>query len=63
MKNIKNGAKADLNINLSAALTDFVTCDDGFAETPGAVSPLGKVNSLLTQLTSDCLALASEKFN
>ncbi|KAG9453005.1 hypothetical protein H6P81_005909 [Aristolochia fimbriata] len=32
----------DANINLSAAMTDAETCDDGFAEMEGHVSPLTK---------------------
>lgn len=58
MKNLKAKSRADLNINLSAALSDFVTCDDSFAEA-GVTSPLARVNRRLNQLASNCLALAS----
>ncbi|KAK9276615.1 hypothetical protein L1049_006150 [Liquidambar formosana] len=60
IKCLKRGDKAGLNINLSAALTDYVTCDDTFTETPGATCPLTKVNKLLRKMASNALAMASE---
>ena len=46
-----------LNGMLSAALTDFTTCEDGFVETPGVNSPMVDYDSVLTKLASNCLAL------
>lgn len=51
---------ATLKINLSAVITDYTTCDDGFTENPGEKSPLAKVNGMLNKLTSNNLALASK---
>ncbi|KAK9288788.1 hypothetical protein L1049_017252 [Liquidambar formosana] len=45
-----------INIMLSAAVTDFGTCEDGFA---GESSPLAHFNEKLSKLASNCLAIAS----
>ncbi|XP_058080013.1 21 kDa protein-like [Magnolia sinica] len=58
-RNLKGRSIADLKINLSAALTDYMVCEDGFSQTPGAKSPLRSWNSLLSQFASNNLALAS----
>jgi len=60
LNNLKAMSLNDLNINLSAAISDFGTCDDGFAETtPDGTSPLATANELLHKLASNSLALAS----
>ncbi|XP_041013171.1 pectinesterase inhibitor 12-like [Juglans microcarpa x Juglans regia] len=58
LKNLKNGDMASLNINLSAALTDFVTCDDTFVES-SETNPIGKTDTLLSHMASNCLYLSS----
>ncbi|KAH7573481.1 hypothetical protein ACOSP7_007176 [Xanthoceras sorbifolium] len=45
-----------VNIMLSAALTDFTTCDDEFTEED---SPVGDIDNKLNKLLSNCLAIAS----
>ncbi|XP_077252688.1 pectinesterase inhibitor 6-like [Tasmannia lanceolata] len=60
IKNMDNRASADLNINLSAVISDVSTCEDGFMETPGVGSPLTKINSVITKLASNNLDLASK---
>ncbi|GMH16558.1 hypothetical protein Nepgr_018399 [Nepenthes gracilis] len=45
-----------MNSMLSAALNDFVTCDDGFAE---AKSPMAEINDKLHKMSSNCLAIVS----
>ncbi|KAK1279422.1 hypothetical protein QJS04_geneDACA002775 [Acorus gramineus] len=60
MKSLRSrGSHADLMNNLSAALTDFTTCDDAFAETPGMRSPLAHANAILGMSAKNNLALAS----
>lgn len=44
------------NSMLSAVLTDFGTCEDGFA---GEKSPLSEIDDKGTKLASNCLAIAS----
>lgn len=46
-----------MNIMLSAALTDFSTCENGFGEMPG-ISPLKVYDDILIELASNCLAVA-----
>ncbi|XP_058088870.1 probable pectinesterase/pectinesterase inhibitor 61 [Magnolia sinica] len=57
IKNMDARSHVDLMDNLSAAMSAFSTCDDGFAEATGEDSPLADVNSILTKLTSNSLAL------
>ncbi|KAK3188551.1 hypothetical protein Dsin_028112 [Dipteronia sinensis] len=45
-----------VNIMLSAALTDFSTCADGFT---GKNSPVGGIDNKLKKLVSNCLAISS----
>ncbi|KAL5983531.1 hypothetical protein ACLOJK_017618 [Asimina triloba] len=47
-----------LNTMLSAAMTDYDTCSDGFMEMPGA-SPLIDYDNKLSHMTSNCLAVAT----
>ncbi|CAA7399866.1 unnamed protein product [Spirodela intermedia] len=49
---------ATLNSMLSAAMTDYSTCEEGFQETPGINSPMAEYDDLLTKLSSNCLAIA-----
>ncbi|XP_058083358.1 cell wall integrity and stress response component 1-like [Magnolia sinica] len=65
LENLQNAAKAatandkgTVNSMLSAAMTDFTTCADGFMEMPGA-SPLSAFDMKLTNLASNCLAIAT----
>ncbi|XP_031498327.1 probable pectinesterase/pectinesterase inhibitor 61 [Nymphaea colorata] len=46
---------ATLNVMLSAAMTDVETCDDGFDEFPGLISPLSRHDLELQHLMSNCL--------
>lgn len=50
--------KGTLKTMLSALVTDFSTCDDGFAEI-AKVSPLAVIDEMLTKLASNCLAIAA----
>ncbi|KAK1294451.1 hypothetical protein QJS10_CPA16g01655 [Acorus calamus] len=47
-----------LDSMLSAAMTDFGTCEDSFMETPGILSPMAKYDDTLTKLASNCLVIA-----
>ncbi|KFK38125.1 hypothetical protein AALP_AA3G073200 [Arabis alpina] len=47
-----------VNTNLSAAMTDYSTCNDGFEET-GEPNPLVDVSDKLTKMVSNCLALST----
>ncbi|CAK9312370.1 unnamed protein product [Citrullus colocynthis] len=58
LSSLKSQDKGTLNINLSAALTDYVTCDDAVAEV-GLTSPVTRSNDLLRRMTSNCLYLSS----
>lgn len=58
LDNLKNRDMASLNINLSAALTDFATCDDTFSES-SETNPIGNKNILLSHMASNCLYLSS----
>ncbi|KAF7145896.1 hypothetical protein RHSIM_Rhsim04G0235100 [Rhododendron simsii] len=50
------GDVGTMNSMLSAAITDFSDCDDGLL---GKSSPLLDVDSALSQMTSNCLAITS----
>ena len=50
--------KGGFNSNRSAALTDYVTCDDAFDEM-GVPSPLAKTNARLRNITGNSLYLAT----
>lgn len=50
--------KGTLNSMLSAAMTDYTTCEEGFVETPGISSPMGHLDDMLNKLASNCLAIA-----
>lgn len=52
------GDKATVNIMISAALSDYDTCEDGFSELPGTASPLASYNLMLSKIASNCLAIA-----
>ena len=58
LENLKGHDKASLNINLSAALSDFEQCDDTFADF-SRHSPLVRTNKLLKRMASNGLYLAS----
>ncbi|CAN8269944.1 unnamed protein product [Cochlearia groenlandica] len=47
-----------VNTNISAAMTDYGTCDDGFEES-GEPNPLGDVSDKLTKMVSNCLAIST----
>ena len=57
LSSLKSHDKGTLNINLSAALTDYVTCQDAIAE-KGLSSPITRNNNLLSQMTTNCLYLS-----
>lgn len=59
LKFLKNRDKWGLNSYLSAVVTDFVTCDDAYAES-GKQSPLARVAATAKEMASNCLALASQ---
>ncbi|RRT60232.1 hypothetical protein B296_00016226 [Ensete ventricosum] len=50
--------KGTLKTMLSALITDFSTCDDGFTEM-AKVSPLAVIDDMLSKLASNCLAIAA----
>ena len=58
LENLKGHDKASLNINLSAALSDYEQCDDTFADF-SRHSPLVRTNKLLKRMASNGLYLAS----
>ncbi|KAI4369962.1 hypothetical protein MLD38_018354 [Melastoma candidum] len=47
------------NVELSAVMDASVTCEDGFGEREGKVSPLTAENRVFFQLSSICLALVT----
>ncbi|KAF8093266.1 hypothetical protein N665_0385s0015 [Sinapis alba] len=55
---VKEGDVASVNSNLSAAMTDYGTCNDGFEEA-GEVNPLVDVADKLTKMVSNCLAIST----
>ncbi|KAH7515690.1 putative invertase inhibitor [Ziziphus jujuba] len=56
--NLKGNDKGSFNSNLSAALSDFEVCNDGFNEL-GESSPVKDVNSLLENIADTGLYLES----
>ncbi|XP_038886537.1 uncharacterized protein LOC120076712 [Benincasa hispida] len=58
LSSLQSHDKGTLNINLSAALTDYVTCDDAVAEI-GLISPVTRTNDLMRRMASNCLYLSS----
>jgi hypothetical protein len=58
LQNLKKCDKASLNINLSAALNDYVTCDDTFSES-GRSNPFRKTDALLRHMASNYLYLST----
>ncbi|XP_010268109.1 PREDICTED: pEARLI1-like lipid transfer protein 3 [Nelumbo nucifera] len=48
-----------INSMLSAASTDFGTCDDAFAEIPQVTAPMAEVDDKLIKQASNCLAITS----
>ncbi|PON44873.1 Pectinesterase inhibitor domain containing protein [Parasponia andersonii] len=56
--NMRAHDKGSFNSYVSAALTDYVTCDDAFSEM-GLRSPLQKTNTRLRQMASNALYLAT----
>ncbi|KAG2273463.1 hypothetical protein Bca4012_040298 [Brassica carinata] len=55
---VKESDIATVNTNLSAAMTDYVTCNDGFEES-GEPNPLADVADKLHKMVSNCLAISS----
>ncbi|KAJ4869655.1 Plant invertase/pectin methylesterase inhibitor superfamily protein [Raphanus sativus] len=49
---------ATVNTNLSAAMTDYGTCNDGFEES-GEPNPLADIADKLHKMVSNCLAISS----
>lgn len=48
-----------INSMLSAAISDFSTCEDGFAEISFGRSPMAAIDENLTKMVSNSLAVAS----
>ncbi|ESQ49370.1 hypothetical protein EUTSA_v10022426mg [Eutrema salsugineum] len=55
---VKSRDIATVNTNLSAAMTDYTTCNDGFEES-GEPNPLADVADQLTKMVSNCLAIST----
>lgn len=55
---VKESDIATVNTNLSAAMTDYGTCNDGFEES-GEPNPLADVADKLHKMVSNCLAISS----
>ncbi|XP_010464252.1 PREDICTED: putative uncharacterized protein DDB_G0290521 [Camelina sativa] len=55
---VKTRDIATVNTNLSAAMTDYSTCNDGFEEA-GEPNPLADVSGKLTKMVSNCLAIST----
>ncbi|XP_057948345.1 pectinesterase inhibitor-like [Malania oleifera] len=61
LTSLKAKDKGTLSTNLSAVISDTVTCGDGLSEGPaGFGADLVKANQLLRQHASNCLALAEQ---
>jgi pectinesterase inhibitor-like protein len=56
MKALKSRDFATANIEVSSAMDASITCQDGFKERKGQVSPLTKDNQMFFQLTAFSLA-------
>lgn len=54
------GSHLELMDNLSAALADIDSCDDGFDEAPGMKSPVSHLTTRLRRLTLNGLSLADD---
>ncbi|KAF8082812.1 hypothetical protein N665_0807s0021 [Sinapis alba] len=59
LKNIQGNDGFGLNMNLSAALTDFDTCSDAIKGTGGEVSVFYKSAGVLYKMADNCLALST----
>lgn len=57
LKYLVNRDKDTISNYLSAAVTDYVTCDDAYADS-NKISPLAQNTTLLTQMATNCLSLA-----
>lgn len=57
LKALKDKSYLDVNVQVSAAMTDSDTCEDGFKEKAGRVSPSTEENYYLSQLGSIALAI------
>ncbi|KAG2245752.1 hypothetical protein Bca4012_091306 [Brassica carinata] len=55
---VKESDIATVNTNLSAAMTDYGTCNDGFEES-GEPNPLADVADKLHKMVSNCLAIST----
>ncbi|KAL1194138.1 hypothetical protein V5N11_004085 [Cardamine amara subsp. amara] len=58
LKNIKDNDGFSLNINLSAALTDYDTCSDAMRETK-EINVVYKSAGVLYRMADNCLALST----
>ncbi|CAN8313050.1 unnamed protein product [Cochlearia groenlandica] len=59
LKNIKENDGFSLNINLSAALTDYDTCSDAMKEARVVNNVVYKSAGVLYQMADNCLALST----
>ncbi|VVA92274.1 unnamed protein product [Arabis nemorensis] len=59
LTNIKENDGFSLNINLSAALTDYDTCSDAMKETRETNNVFYKSAGVLYQMADNCLALST----
>ncbi|KAM7508887.1 hypothetical protein LguiA_019340 [Lonicera macranthoides] len=57
MKNFNSKRYVDANIELSSVLDDATTCEDGFRERKGVVSPLTKRNNDTFELSAMALSI------
>lgn len=56
---ISSGDIGLMNSMLSGAISDFQTCDDGFAEMNELDSPFKEIDTNLSHMASNCLAIAA----
>ncbi|KAF3772476.1 putative invertase inhibitor [Nymphaea thermarum] len=59
LANVRSRDRNVLNVNLSAVIDDFETCNDGFVEN-GTRSPLAAQNDAMRKMASNGLALAEK---